>query len=307
MMFRSKDQYSAKHNSATKRFGSMLKEFIDDIFKDDIGLYAAQSTFYIVLSAIPSIMIIILCLKYFIDIDYNELVRSIYSTVPREVADFVTQILQEVFYRTETTAIFSAVFIVLLWSSSKGMMAIYCGLNKIYGYTKELSWWRMRVLSFFYNIVLFAVIIAAVVILVFGNAILSFFDQEYLFAHYIITVLMKFKYSIFFVILVLLFAVLFTYLPQRKGRYGVQLWGATITAMGWLLVSYGFSIYVKYFTSFSYLYGSIGTIILLMLWLLFCIYALLFGAEINKHIENGYFRRLGMRIARHRLKKGKKI
>ncbi len=302
-----KNKYSPKHNPTVKSFWGMTKEFIDDIFKDDIGLFAAQSTFYIVLSAIPSIMLVILCLKYFINIDLESLVRTVYATVPREIADFVTQILGEIFYRSQTTAIFSMAFIVLLWSSSKGTMAIYCGLNRIYGYTKDLSWWRMRVLSFFYNVVLFAVIIATVVVLVFGNAILSFFDQEYLFAHYIITVLMKFKYSIFFVILVLLFAALFTFLPQRKGKFRIQLWGATITALGWLIVSYGFSIYVKYFTSFSYLYGSIGTIILLMLWALFCLYTLLFGAEINKHIENGYFRRLGMRIARHRLKRGKKI
>lgn len=307
MKFQNKERHSPKHNSTIKRFGSMITEFIDDIFKDDIGVYAAQSTFYIVLSAIPSIMIIILCLKYFIDIDLDELIRTIYSIIPQDFADFIAQILSEVFYRTQTTAIFSMAFIVLLWSSSKGTMAIYCGLNKIYGYTRNLSWWRMRILSFFYNIAFFAIIIATVVILVFGNAILSFFDQEYLFAHYIAIVLMKFKYSIFFVILVLLFAILFTFLPQRKGRYCVQLWGAAVTTIGWLVVSYGFSIYIKYFVSSSYLYGSIGTIILLMLWLLFCIYALLFGAEINKHIENGYFRRLGMRIARQRLKRGKKI
>lgn len=300
-------RYSPKSNTAVKSFWGMAKEFIADIFKDDIGLYAAQSTFYIVLSAIPSIMIIILCMKYFIDIDLNAVIRTIQAAVPKQIADFITQILQEVFYRTQSTALFSVAFITLLWSSSKGTMAIYCGLNRIYGYTKELSWWRMRTLSFFYNIALFAVIIAAMIILGFGNAILSFFDQEYLFAHYVLTVVMRFKYSIFFVILVLLFAMLFTFLPQRKGKYGVQLWGATITALGWLLVSYGFSIYIKYFPSFSYLYGSLAVIVLLMLWILFCIYALLFGAEINKHIENGYFRRLGMRIMRHRLKKGKRI
>lgn len=307
MMSERKQKQSPKHNPTVKSYWGMAKEFIGSIWGDDIGLYAAQSTFYIVLSAVPSMMIVVLCLRYFIDIDINTVIQSLYTTLPEDVAGLVSSIVWDVFERTETTAIFSLVFIILLWSSSKGTMAIYCGLNRIYGYTKDLSWWRMRVLTFFYNIVLFAVIIATVVILVFGNAILSFFDQEYLLAHYIAVILMRFKYSIFFVILVLLFAALFTFLPQRKGRYATQLWGATITAIGWLVVSYGFSIYIKYFANYSYIYGSIGTIILLMLWALFCIYALLFGAEINKHIENGFFRRLGMRIARHRLKKGKKI
>lgn len=289
-----------------KNLLGIIKEFITDIIKDDVGVYAAQSTFYIVLSAVPLAMLIVLCLKYFVSVDLAAVTASIEKVLPQAIALFLSSIVSEVFYRTETTAVFSAAFITLLWTSSKGTMAVYCGLNRIYGYTKELSWLRMRIMSFFYNVLFVAVIISSVVVIVFGNAILLFFDEKFILAHYIIRFIMQFRFIIFFVLFMLGFAALFTFLPQRKNKYRVQLWGAAVTAAGWLIISYGFSLYIQYFPRFSYIYGSLTAIMLLMLWLFFCIYMLLIGAEINKHIENGYFWRFKLRILRLRLKNKKK-
>lgn len=285
----------------------IIWEFISDVMRDDVGLYSAQSTFFIVLSAVPSIMIVILCLKHFVVVDLDTVINTINSAFPGQIAQFLANIVTEMFYRSETTVILSTAFITLLWASSRGTMAIYSGLNKIYGYTKKFSWLRMRIMSFFYNILIFATIIASVVILMFGNSIVWLMDREFLLAHYVITVLFKFKFSIFFIVFVLGFAALYTVLPQRKNRYGVQLAGATFTAVAWLLFSYGYSLYVTYFSGYSYIYGSLAALMLLMLWVYFCIYILLIGAEINKHIETGYFRRFGMRIMRIRAKKRKKM
>ena len=290
-----------------KSFSGLYKEFIDDVFSDDVGLYAAQSTFYIVLSAVPFIMLVILCLKYFINLDLAEMIDPMVKLLPSEISQFLIQIVSEVFVKSQSTALFSAAVLTLLWSSSKGTMAIYCGLNKIYGYTKSMSWLRMRFLSLIYNIILVALIIASIVVLLFGNSIMSFMDSEFIVAHYMISVLIRFRTIIFFTIFALVFAALFTFLPQKKNKYRGQLWGAAITSAGWLVISYGFSLYIKFFPRVSYIYGSLTALMLLMLWLFFCIYILLIGAELNKHIENGYFKRLGMRILRRRVKNRKKI
>ncbi|MBQ3123919.1 MAG: YihY/virulence factor BrkB family protein [Clostridia bacterium] len=295
-----------KPKKGIARFASFIKEFIDDIFEDNVGIYAAQATFFIVLSAVPFIMLLVLCLKYVIDVDLQSMVSTLDRILPQELSVFVADILSEVFYRTQSTAMFSAAFITLLWSSSKGTMAIYCGLNQIYGTTKEQSWIRMRLLSFLYNILLIIILVASIVVLLFGNSIMNFVSAEFVFAHYLLNLIMKFRTLIFFVLFILAFAALFTFLPQKKNKYRGQLWGAAITAIGWLLASYWISIYITYFPGVSYIYGSLTAIMLLMLWLFFCIYILLMGAEINKHIENGYFWRIGMRILRIRVKKRKK-
>lgn len=285
----------------------MICEFINNIVDDEVGVYAAQSTFYIILSAIPSLMIILHFLKYFIPVELATILYTIDRIFPPQISQFVSDAVTDVFYRADSTTIFSVAFVTLLWASSKGTMAVYCGLNKIYGYTKEFSWLRMRILSFFYNLLFFAVIIASVVVLAFGNSILSFFDTEFIFAHVIISFLLRFRFVIFFVLFIIGFAALYTFLPQRKAKFRVQLWGAGTTALGWLLASYAFSIYMENFSGYSYIYGSLTAIMLLALLVFFFIYILLIGAEVNKHVENGYFRKLFIRIMRRRVKKRKKM
>lgn len=305
-MMNKKNKSATLQKKGIARFFSFIKEFVNDVFGDNIGLYAAQATFYIVLSAVPFIMILILCLKYFIDVDLPLVIRTLEKMLPEQFAVFLTEIVTEVFYRTESTALFSAACVTLLWSSSKGTSAIYCGLNKIYGTIEDQSWLRMRLLSFLYNILLVIILIASIVVLLFGTSIVSFIRTQFTVGHYIIDLIMKFRLLIFFVLFVLAFAALFTFLPQKKNKYRKQLWGAALTAVGWLAASYWISIYITYFPGVSYIYGSLTAIMLIMLWLFFCIYTLLMGAEINKHIENGYFWRIGMRILRIRVKKRKK-
>ncbi|MEE0410489.1 MAG: YihY/virulence factor BrkB family protein [Clostridia bacterium] len=305
-MMDKKNKSVAKPKKGIARFSGFIKEFIDDIFADNVGVYAAQATFFIVLSAVPFIMLLVLCLKYFIDIDLQSVVTTLDKILPQQFSVFVADILSEVFERTQSTAVFSAAFITLLWSSSKGTTAIYCGLNCIYGTTKEQSWIRMRLLSFFYNILLVLIFAASITVLLFGDSIIRLISDEFVLAHYIFNILIEFRTVIFFVLFILAFAALFTFLPQKKNKYRGQLWGAAVTAIGWLLASYWISIYITYFPGVSYIYGSLTAVMLLMLWLFFCIYILLIGAEINKHIENGYFWRIGMRILRIRVKKRKK-
>ena len=297
---------SVRNKTNTSLAGYVIR-FVDDIFKDKIGVYAAQSTFFIVLSAVPLSMLLILCLKYFINIDLQYVVDVLERILPTQLALFATDILSEVFYRTQTTALFSTVVITLLWSSSKGTMAIYCGLNEIFGKSKEQSWLRMRLLSFLYNILFVAIIISSIAVLLFGNSIMTLLGEHFLIMNYLITFIMEFKTIIFFVIFVLTFAAIFTLLPQRKDKYRHQLGGAVITAVGWLIASYGISIYITYFPGVSYIYGSLTAVMLLMLWLYFCIYALLIGAEINKHIESGFFRHMRICILRIVAKKRKKM
>lgn len=305
-----KDSFLRKQVQRRPRLAVFIKMvigFARDMSKDDVGLYAAQSAFFAVLSAVPFLMLVILCAKYFVDVNIVAVTDSIRKAFPAPVSTYIVGIIAEVFYRSQSTALLSATVITTLWTSSRGTMSVYTGFNRIFGYVKRRNWLFSRVASFFYNLMFIAVIVATVVVLVFGNAILTFFDTEYILAHYIIMVLFELKFPIFFVVFVLGFAAMYTYLPQRKTKYRSQLPGAVATAAGWLGFSYLFSLYIMYFSKYSYLYGSLAAIVLLMLWVYFCVYMLLIGAEINKHIENGYFRLIKRRVLRvYKLKRTRK-
>jgi membrane protein len=283
----------------------LLYEFVMDMNSDSVGLYAAQSAFFSMLSAVPFFMIIVLCLKYVISVDTTTLVSAVKSTFPIPVSTYISGIVSEIFMRSESTALISATLITALWTSSRGIMAIYMGLNNIYGYTKKSNWLYARITALFYDILFIAVIVASVICLVLGNTILQLFGDNIL-AGYTLKMIFKLKYLIFFVLFVLAFAGLYCCLPQKKPKFLSQLPGAVTTAVGWVVFSYGFSVYIKYFSRYSLLYGSLTAIIFLMLWIFFCLYMLLIGAEVNIHKERGYFRRVSRVIFGKHRKKSKK-
>ena len=293
-------------------FIKMIKEFLTDMIEDNVGLYAAQSALFTMLSAVPFLMIVILCLKYFINVDVTAMAETVRRTFPRPVSTYVYGIVSEVFMRTETTALLSATLVTAVWTSSRGIMAIYMGLNNIYGYTKTTNWLAARITALFYDILFIVVIVASIVCLVFGNTLLQLFREylnNYFVVHYAIAAVFELKYLIFFVLFILAFAGLYRFLPQKKLRFRSQLPGAVATAVGWIGFSYFFSVYITYFSKYSLLYGSLTAIIIMMLWIFFCIYMLLIGAEINKHVQNGYFRKMRLVLsgAKYKnLKKGQK-
>ena len=76
---------------------------------------------------------------------------------------------------------------------------------------------------------------------------------------------------------------------MRLGCQTTELPGAVFTAIGWMVVSWIFSVYVDIFKGFSSMYGSLTTIVLIMLWMYFCMYSLLLGGELNMWVKDLFF------------------
>ena len=89
------------------------------------------------------------------------------------------------------------------------------------------------------------------------------------------------------VILTLLFMIVYRFVPNRKTvSFGRQLPGALVAAVGWIAVSAGCSFYIGNFNNFSYIYGSLSGMMILLLWLHFCMSMVFYGAEVNYFLEN---------------------
>ncbi len=273
------------------RLWQKTNRFIKMVNEDCVGLYAAQAAFFTVLSAVPFVMLVIVCLKSFIDMDVRELISPVLEVLPETVSEYILQVISEIVYRSESFAVLSAAAVAILYSSSRGTMAIYGGLNRVFGSKKTYSWLRARAISFIYNILFIVAIVAAMVILLFGNAIYNFLDSGFLIIHYIFNIVFRFKFLIFFVAFALAFAAVYAFLPQRKAKYKSQLTGAVVASAGWIVFSYLFSLYIEYFSKYSVVYGSLTALALLMLWVYFCQYMFLIGAEINKYVNSRNRRR----------------
>lgn len=260
-------------------------DFICLLTGDDVSIYAAQASFFLVISAIPFLMLIFAILKLFINIDLSSVMRTISAFAPPQISIFLSTIINELFSKSSSVSVISVTAVSTLWLSSKGVMALYTGLNKVY-HSPEKNYFYNRIVSVVYTLLFIVAIVLTIVVFGFGGKIQEFVSGRWVFLSVIIDLFLRVRILIFLVYLTFVFALFYKFLPKNGSSFKAQLPGAALAAGGWMGFSYIYSVYIENFSNYSYVYGSLAAIVFLMLWLYFCMNIFLYGAQINKMIEN---------------------
>ena len=158
------------------------------------------------------------------------------------------------------------------------------GLNCVYDIEETRNWILLRFRAILYTLLLLIAIVVSLTLMVFGNSLQHLIVQYVPIVANITQGILRLRSLILLAILMLFFCMMFKMLPNRKAAFRSQIPGSIMGAIGWSLLSFGISVYVDYFHGFS-MYGSLTTIILVMLWLYFGIYILLICAEVNNIYE----------------------
>lgn len=174
-----------------------------------------------------------------------------------------------------------------LWAASNGMSAITDSLNAAYDVDESRPWWKHRLVAIILTIALSVLIISALLLVVAGGRIAEGVVNAYGFGPAFEIAWKIIQWPVAFAFLILAFALIFYFAPDlRDQKWHWLTPGAAIGVALWLLVSFGFRMYLQFFDSYSATYGSLGAVIILMLWLYFTGLAVLIGGEINSEIEN---------------------
>ena len=174
-----------------------------------------------------------------------------------------------------------------LWAASNGMGAITESLNVAYDVEETRPWWKTRLVAIGLTIALSVLIIAALVLVVFGGRIGEGLATAYGFGSAFAITWKIVQWPVVFAAMILAFALIYYFAPDlRRQAWQWLTPGAAIGVVLWLLVSLVFRIYLHFFNSYSATYGSLGAVIILMLWLYFTGAAVLIGGEINSEIEH---------------------
>ena len=284
--------------SSVVALSPIIKRFrrvADTLHEDRVTVYAAQTAFYICISAIPFVILLILLVRLFSPELVPEVAEILRDVLPREASG----VLDFVFTEASASAdipIISTAAAAALWSASRGIRAVMRGVSEVYRVSVKGTFIYAFLLSIIYTALFVTIITLTVLFFVFGGVLplVKAFDEY--------SSLFKFKYLLFAFFLTLYFSLL--YFVVTKGAFFfkrernaskscpegfmAQLPGAFLAAAGWMLFSFFYSLYIRYFPRSSYVYGSLGAVVFLMLWLYFCIIIILLGAEINKAL---YMRR----------------
>ena len=262
------------------------RKIAEKFIRDEMTVYAAQASFFIVMAAFPFIMMLMTVVQLIPNLSARDVESTILALIPdvRQVAPLVQNIIIDLYTKSPATVL-SVTIVVALWSASKGMQGVERGLNRAYECPIQRNYLVSRLVNMGYTLLFLLACILSLLFLVFGDSIQSFLDNTFPIAADVAKNILSTRSFLAIVLLVACFTGLYTYLPHRHLLARRQLPGALFSTFGWMLFSYGFSMYFNFFSRFSYMYGSLTAIILLMLWIYFCICILFLGAEINCHLD----------------------
>ena len=274
-----------KKEKEKKSVVSLLLGFMDRVSGDHVGAYATQAAYFLILSFIPCILFLTTLVRY-TPITYNMVRDAIVAFVPENIQSFVLGIVVDVYKRS--TAIVPISALVALWSAGKGMQSLINGLNTIYHVKETRNWLITRIYAVFYTFSLVVALIICLLMLVLGNRIQELAAMYVPFVGKVLARILGARTELVFAVLFLVFLLLYKVLPNRKATLKSQVPGALIIAVAWSIFSYGFSFYFEIFPGFSNMYGNLTTIIMVMIWLYFCMNLFLYGAEINAYFEKDF-------------------
>ncbi len=271
-----------KSTSAVCSFRRVLRVFkkIAAVFREDkITVYAAQASFFLLLASIPFLMLLLNVSRFFFRAARPEIFSLLAGVIPPSLQN-AFQALTEQLAETGSISLLSLSAATALWSASRGMAALHRGLSGVYGVNGSRGFFWDALRSLLHTAVLLFLIVASLLLLVFGaqvaEGILSLFPslEEPITAFFGARgVFVFFGLTLFFS---LAHRAVLTHAPVLPG--------AALSAAGWMLFSYFYSLYIQWLPRASYLYGGLSVLVAWMLWLYFCMIIFLFGAEANKFL-----------------------
>lgn len=268
---------------------SKVNKFLKQLEKHHVNEYSIQCAYYVILSFIP-FLILLFSLIQFTTIGKETIFFWIRDIFPGNISGFVEGIIREASFKSIGTLSISIIFI--LWSAGKGFFALCKGFHYIYETPREYNYWFLKLKSIICIIIFIIMVVVALVVVTFGGTIVDILKNKYMGLSTPINIILKLRWLWQFLILFGVFLLMYKFVPKHKVKFVTQIPGALFSAIGWYVLSWGFSVYLDVFKNFSIIYGSLTSIMLLMIWVYWCMYIILLGAELNMLIKKKFKNKL---------------
>lgn len=262
-----------------KKTYGLIKKVVDRYNDDEAYVLASHMT-YSWLSAFFPFLIFILTLIGMTSLDKDLIARELVLNLPKDAENLVYTTIEHIM-SVRNPGLLSFSVIISLWSASSGIKAIIHGLNKAYNVLECRKYIKLQGMAIFYTILLATLIISAFILLVFG-------EQLGLYLYY------KFNLSFNFrlvwgivrilgmiVAMIVTFILMYKFSTCKPLNTMDVLYGSIFSTVGWIIVSYIFSLYVDNFANYANIYGSIAGIFIMLTWLNLISTIILYGGELN--------------------------
>ena len=265
------------------------KRVWSEIQKDNVFGRAAELSYYFLLALFPFLIFLTSIIGMVLGSGTGTR-HTLFEYLARIMPPSAYQLLSTTMLEVSTASgggKLSFGILAALWAASNGLSAITESLNTAYDLKESRPWWKQRLTAIILTMALSLLIIMALILVVAGGRIAEWLAAVYGLGSTFPVAWKIIQWPVVLGCMILAFALIYYFAPDvRKQSWKWLTPGAAIGVALWLLVSLGFRVYLNFFDSYSATYGSLGAVIILMLWLYFTGTAVLIGGEINSEIEH---------------------
>jgi len=257
----------------------MLQLLYQRIREHNLPDLGAQMAFYLTMSFIPFLILIITILS-FTPLVSQDFLMNLNWLLPEETSALVIRVLGEL-TRGRSVTLVSVSIITAVWGASRGIRATQRAVNVAYRQVDSRRMWKKLLSALFLTFVLALAVTVAFVGLVMGQVIGRALQGALHLPDSFTPAWTVLRYLVSFVFMAGVFSLMYLLLPRRRAGLAGVLPGAVFCTLGWVATSQLFSWYVSRFADYSLVYGSLGAVVALIFWLYLSSMVFLLGGEIN--------------------------
>jgi membrane protein len=260
-----------------------LKDLYARFVNDELPATGAQVAFFLLLSLFPFLIFLVTLVSYVRIVDVQESMQVLAALMPANAYEILRGIVNETIADRSGTLL-SFGMLLALWSSTSGVASLVRGINRAYDQEETRRSWKIKAASLYFTLELAGVIAVSFVLIVLGKNLGTRVFHFLGLSDISLEIWIYLRVILVAVTSILVFMSFYHNTPNSRLSFRDVIPGAVVASLGWIATSIGFSYYVNDVGNYSKIYGSLGGIIALLMWMYLSSISILMGAEVNASI-----------------------
>lgn len=281
------------------RARDLFKRAVADFLRDDMPTYAAALAYHLFLALFPFLLFLLALLSFF-DITslFDAMLAQARQALPAEAMEQVEGVVGEI-SAERRGGLLSLGILGSIWIASTGMRAVMTGLNQAYNVEEDRPFLQRYGISLLYTLSFTVLVVVATAMMVIGPQLAAWAADHLGLETIVVEVWQWLRFPVALLFAMAAVSLVYYFAPNVEQRFHFATAGSVFAVVLWAITSVGFQFYVANFGRYSVTYGSIGAIIVLLLYIFLSGMILLFGGELNAELERSAPRRGDARPAHH--------
>lgn len=266
-------------------FVELLKRTLKKFSDDEMPTFASALAFQMLFSLFPFMLFLIAVIGFLQLPEFFDWIRQQAALfLPGQALDLVNEVVDQLQERKSGLLSFGILF--ALWTASAGVRSMMIAMNSVYDVHESRPMWKRFPLSILYTLGIAGMLLLAAALMVSGPQVIGWLAAQVGLEEVVVTLWTWLRWPLIVVLLMFSVALFYYVTPDVEQEFRFITPGSILSVVVWIIASLGFGFYVQNFSNYNATYGSVGAIIVLLMYFYISAAVMLLGAELNAVIEH---------------------